>query len=140
MLKSNVSARIYSEQFLGVLFVSEGVLKVLKLRHWFHILVTISGRETESFLDFLGQAILNILTPPSICDFHQNVKSPQQGSTFELNQLKSAPSQVLPVFFSGFDRLQTCCHSFGLANILYFFQVPANFFFIVMTIGQELGH
>ena len=29
--------------------------------------------------------------------------------TFELNQLKSAPSQLLPVF-SGFDRLQTCCH------------------------------
>jgi hypothetical protein len=29
--------------------------------------------------------------------------------TFELNQLKSAPSQILPVF-SGFDRLQTCCH------------------------------
>ena len=40
--------------------------------------------------------------------------------TFELNQLKSAPSQLLPVF-SGFDRLQTCCHSFGPANILYFF-------------------
>jgi hypothetical protein len=30
--------------------------------------------------------------------------------TFELNQLKSAPSsQLLPVL-SGFDRLQTCCH------------------------------
>jgi hypothetical protein len=29
--------------------------------------------------------------------------------TLELNQLKSAPSQLLPVF-SGFDRLQTCCH------------------------------
>ena len=29
--------------------------------------------------------------------------------TFELNQLKSAPSQLLPVF-PGFDRLQTCCH------------------------------
>ena len=37
--------------------------------------------------------------------------------TFELNQLKSAPSQLPPVF-SGFDRLQTCCHSFGLADIL----------------------
>jgi hypothetical protein len=35
----------------------------------------------------------------------------------ELNQLKSAPSQLLPVF-SEFDRLQTCCHSFGPANIL----------------------
>ena len=40
--------------------------------------------------------------------------------TFELNQPKSAPSQLLPVF-SGFDRLPTCCHSFGPANILYFF-------------------
>jgi hypothetical protein len=35
--------------------------------------------------------------------------------------------------------LRTCCHSFGPANILYFFQVPANFFFIVMTTGLELG-
>jgi hypothetical protein len=59
--------------------------------------------------------------------------------TFELNQLKSTPSQLLPLSL-GFDRLQTCCHEFGLANILLFFQVPANFFFIVMTTGQELGH
>ena len=36
---------------------------------------------------------------------------------FELNQLKSAPSQLLPVFL-GFDRLQTCCHQFGPADIL----------------------
>ena len=28
---------------------------------------------------------------------------------FELNQLKSTPSQLLPVF-SGFHRVQTCCH------------------------------
>jgi hypothetical protein len=54
--------------------------------------------------------------------------------TFELNQLKSAPSQLLPVF-PGIVWLQTCCHSFGPANILYFFQVPADFFFIVMTTG-----
>ena len=40
--------------------------------------------------------------------------------TFELNQLKSTPSQLLPVF-SGFDRLQTCSHWFGPANILYIF-------------------
>jgi hypothetical protein len=58
--------------------------------------------------------------------------------TFELNQLKSTPSQLLPVF-SGFDWLQTCCNSFGPANILLFFQVLAKFFFIVMTTGQELG-
>jgi hypothetical protein len=51
--------------------------------------------------------------------------------TFELNQLKSAPSQLLPDF-SGLDQLQTCCHSFGPANILYFFpQALATFFFIV---------
>jgi hypothetical protein len=59
--------------------------------------------------------------------------------TFELNELKSAPSKLLPVL-PGIYRLQTCCHSFGPANILQFFQVPANFFFIVMTTGQELGH
>jgi hypothetical protein len=60
--------------------------------------------------------------------------------TFELHQLKSAPSsQLLPVF-PGFDRLQTCCHSFGPAGILHYFQVPTNFFFVVMTTGQELGH
>jgi hypothetical protein len=54
---------------------------------------------------------------------------------FELNQFNSAPSQLQPVF-SGFDRLQTCCRQFGPANILYiFFQVTANFFFIVMTTG-----
>jgi hypothetical protein len=40
--------------------------------------------------------------------------------TFELSQLKSTPSQLLPVF-PGFHRLQTCCRSFGPANILYFF-------------------
>ena len=40
--------------------------------------------------------------------------------TFDLNQLKSAPSQLLTVF-SGFDQLQTCCHWFGPANIRCFF-------------------
>ena len=68
--------------------------------------------------------------------------------TFELNQLKSGFS-TSTVFFTGFDRLQTCCHKFGPANTytytyiyiyIYIFQVPANFFFIVMTTGQELGH
>jgi hypothetical protein len=56
--------------------------------------------------------------------------------TVELNQLKSAPSQLLPVFF----RIRP------VANLLpfiwtghypiVFFEVPANFFFIVMTSGQ----
>jgi hypothetical protein len=40
--------------------------------------------------------------------------------TFDLNQLKSAPSQLLLVF-PGFYRLQTCCLSFGPANIPFFF-------------------
>jgi hypothetical protein len=60
---------------------------------------------------------------------------PKVWETFELNQLKSAHSQVLPGFFTGFDRLQTCCHQFEPANILiilFLFQV-INFFFIVMT-------
>jgi len=39
--------------------------------------------------------------------------------TFELHQLKSAPSQLLPVS-SRFDRLHTCCHWFNPANILFF--------------------
>ena len=39
--------------------------------------------------------------------------------TFELNQLKCGASQLLPVF-SGFDQLQTCCRSFGPANLLFF--------------------
>jgi hypothetical protein len=59
--------------------------------------------------------------------------------TFELNQVKSAPSQLLPVF-PEFDRLQTSCHSFGPTIILFFLQVPAHFFFIVMTTSQELEH
>jgi hypothetical protein len=58
--------------------------------------------------------------------------------TFELNQLKFAPF-ITSTGFPGFDRLQTCCHSFGLANILLLFQVPVDFVFIVMTTGQELG-
>jgi hypothetical protein len=28
----------------------------------------------------------------------------------------------------------------GCQYPMFFFQVPANFFFIVMTTGQELGH
>jgi hypothetical protein len=39
----------------------------------------------------------------------QKLINPRVPETFELNQLKSAPSQLLPVF-PGFDQLQTCCH------------------------------
>ena len=41
---------------------------------------------------------------PYCGDFHLRVRE-----TFELNQLKSTPSTLLPVF-SGFHRLPTCCH------------------------------
>ena len=47
--------------------------------------------------------------------------STNQGSgDFSAQPAKIRPPQLLPVF-PGFDRLQTCCHSFGPANILYFF-------------------
>jgi len=65
--------------------------------------------------------------------------------TFELHQAKIRPSTTSTGFSSGIGRLQTCCHSFGPAKILFFFffsflQVLANLFFIVMPTGQELGH
>jgi hypothetical protein len=70
-----------------------------------------------------------------LCPLHYNCThtnfwppGPGFGETFKLNELKSAPSQLLPVF-SEFDRLQTCCHSFGPANILYYFfkcQLPSS--------------
>jgi len=41
-------------------------------------------------------------------DFADTLQNRLQ-ETFELNQLKSVPSQLLPVF-SGFDWLQTCCY------------------------------
>ena len=57
----------------------------------------------------------------------------------ELNQLEFAPSQLLRS--TGFSRISP------VANLLlfiwtgqhpiFFSQVPANFFFIVMTTGQE---
>ena len=61
--------------------------------------------------------------------------------SFELHQLKSAPSQLLPVV----PRISP------VANLLAFiwtaqyvsyicFQGPTNFFFTVMTTGQELDH
>jgi hypothetical protein len=65
----------------------------------------------------------NCINNVQLGPLHTQAKSRDHGrvrEAFELNQLKSAPSQLLPVF-SGFDRLQTCCHSFGLTNILFFF-------------------
>ena len=72
----------------------------------------------------------NILQPLGIVwwGWHLGVKTPTPTSkicessrvweTFELNQLKSIPSLLV---FPVFDRLQTCCLSFGHANILYIF-------------------
>jgi hypothetical protein len=59
--------------------------------------------------------------------------------TFELNQLNSTPSQLLPVFLDSTGcKLVTMNLDRPISYI--FFQVPANFFFIVMISGQELGH
>jgi hypothetical protein len=62
-----------------------------------------------------GQSEVGLTPPPprqnEWVQFNAGIRE-----TFELNQLKSAPSQLLPVS-PGFDWLQTCCHSF----ILYFF-------------------
>jgi hypothetical protein len=59
--------------------------------------------------------------------------------TFELNQLRAAPSQLLPVFL-GFDRFNLIVINLDWSISCIFFQVPAYFFFIVMTTGHELGH
>ena len=49
--------------------------------------------------------------------------------TFELNQLKSTPSQLLPVF-SGFWPVANLLPSIWTGQYIYFFfQVPVNFFF-----------
>jgi hypothetical protein len=64
---------------------------------------------------------------------------PRVRETFELNQLKSTASQLLPVF-----QDLTGCKLVAVhldRPISYaFFQVPANILFIVMTSGEELGH
>jgi hypothetical protein len=59
--------------------------------------------------------------------------------TFELNQLKSAPSQHLLVF-PGLTGCKLVAVNLDRPISYTFFQVPANFFFIVMTTGQEFGH
>jgi hypothetical protein len=57
--------------------------------------------------------------------------------TFELNQLESAPS--LPVFQDLTGCKLVAIH-LDWPKSYIFFQVPANFFFIVMTTGQELAN
>jgi len=64
------------------------------------------------------------------------------GEAFELNQLKSAPSQLLPgvFFFQDLTGCKLVANNLDWPISYFFFQVPANFFFVVMTTGQELGH
>jgi hypothetical protein len=71
------------------------------------------GSYTPPSLDFLEGTVVG-----SIGCFQTLLARVQK--TFELNQLKSAPSQLL-LFFSGLDRLQTCCDSFAPVNILNVF-------------------
>jgi hypothetical protein len=57
----------------------------------------------------------------------------------ELNQLKSAPSQLLPGFFMIWLVAYLLPFIWTGQYPVVSFQVPANFFVIVMTTGQELG-
>ena len=69
----------------------------------------------------------------------ENVVKPRVWETFELNQLKSVPSH----FYRFFEDLTACkLVAINLDRpISYMFvQVPANFFFVVMATGRELGH
>jgi hypothetical protein len=68
------------------------------------------------------------------------MQSPKVRETFELNQLKSAPSQLLPVFFEDLTGCKLVVIHLDWLISYTFFQVLANFFFIVMTTGQELEH
>ena len=56
------------------------------------------------------------------------------------NQLKSAPSQLLLFFSQDLTGCRLVVINLDQPISYFFFQVPANFFFIVMTTGQELGH
>ena len=92
--------------------------------------------ETQTVSQSVGQSIC-VLTarPPALI--------PGFRETFELNQRKPAPSQLLRVFFFQYltgcelvaihlDRPTSC--------VFFFFQCRLKFFFIVMTTSQELGH
>ena len=70
--------------------------------------------------------------------FLGTVSGPRAQETFELNQLKSTASQLLPVFQDLTGCKLVAIHLEWPISY-FFFQVPANFFFIVMTTSQELG-
>ena len=62
------------------------------------------------------------------------------GDFFELNQLKSLPSKLLLVFFKDFTgRKFVAINLDWLISYVFFLEVPADFLFIVMTTGQQLG-
>jgi hypothetical protein len=69
----------------------------------------------------------------------KNIVMARVQETFELNQLKFTLYN-----FNRFSQDLTGCKLVAIhldRPISYsFFQVPANFSFIVMTTGQELGH
>ena len=74
-------------------------------------------------------------------DFNANIPlGLRVRETFELNQRKPAPSQLLPVFFQDLTGCKLVAIHLDRPMSYAFFQVPANFFFLVMTIGQEHGH
>jgi hypothetical protein len=57
----------------------------------------------------VGKAAAHLCLTLIIKELKFSVEHDRVRETFELNQLKSAPSQLLPVF-SEFDRFQACCH------------------------------
>jgi hypothetical protein len=59
--------------------------------------------------------------------------------TFELNQL-NLPLRNFYRFFQDLTGCKLVAIHLDRPTSYTFFQVPANFFFIVMTTGQELGH
>ena len=87
-------------------------------------------RKSQSTVDLLNGSVY-------IGFWTLKLKCTRVRETFELNQLKFAPSQIPPIF-SRFDQLQTCCHYLDQPISYISFQVPTNLFFIVMTTGQGL--
>jgi hypothetical protein len=67
------------------------------------------------------------------------VHVPRVWETFELNQLKP-PFHNFYRFFQDLTSSELVAINLDWPIYYIFFQVPANFFFIVMTTGQELGH
>ena len=76
--------------------------------------IYLEGWGRESTLSVCVGGVVEMILPCHLGVFNFKLIIPigfpsRVRETFELNQLKSAPSQFLPVF-SGFHQLQTCCH------------------------------